>query len=81
MIERWILARLRHRLFYSLAKLNAAIHELFARLNQRATNPPARCHPRQPLEELDRPELNPLPSKPYVFTEWRAQSWHRLPCR
>src|SRR5947209_9872108 len=32
-IERWILARLRHQRFYSLAELNAAIGELLRRLN------------------------------------------------
>src|SRR6185312_13810443 len=32
-VERWILARLRHRRFYSLAELNAAISELLRRLN------------------------------------------------
>jgi transposase len=33
-VERWILARLRHRWFYSLAELNAAIGELLHRLNE-----------------------------------------------
>ncbi len=32
-VERWILARLRHRSFYSLAELNAAIADLLKRLN------------------------------------------------
>jgi len=32
-VERWILARLRHRRFYSLAELNGAIAELLKRLN------------------------------------------------
>ncbi|WP_293886079.1 IS21 family transposase, partial [Thiolapillus sp.] len=34
-VERWILARLRHRTFFSLAELNAAIAELLPQLNQR----------------------------------------------
>lgn len=33
-VERWILARLRHRRFYSLAELNAAIGELLHHLNE-----------------------------------------------
>jgi hypothetical protein len=32
-IERWLLGRLRHRRFYSLAELNAAIGELLRQLN------------------------------------------------
>jgi transposase len=35
-VERWILARLRNRRFFSLAELNAAIAELLLDLNQRA---------------------------------------------
>ena len=35
-VERWILAALRHRTFFSLAELNAAIAELVQRLNARA---------------------------------------------
>jgi hypothetical protein len=34
-LERWILARLRHRSFFSLAELNAAIAELLIALNER----------------------------------------------
>jgi transposase len=34
-VERWILARLRHRTFFSLAELNAAIAELLVELNER----------------------------------------------
>ena len=33
--QRWILAVLRHRTFYTLAELNAAIAELLAKLNER----------------------------------------------
>jgi transposase len=72
-IERWILARLRHRRFYSLAELNAAISELLTRLNdERPIRRLGRTR-RQLLEELDRPALQPLPSEPYVFAEWRVR--------
>lgn len=33
-VERWLLGRLRHRTFYSLAEVNAAIGELLTRLNE-----------------------------------------------
>jgi transposase len=35
-VERWILARLRDRQFFSLPELNAAIHSLLTELNERA---------------------------------------------
>src|SRR5262245_13398726 len=35
LVQRWILARLRNRTFFSLAELNAAIRELLVELNQR----------------------------------------------
>jgi transposase len=70
-IERWILARLRYRRFYSLAELNAAIGELLKRLNEERPIRRLGRTRRQLLEELDRPALKPLPSEPYVFAEWR----------
>jgi len=35
-VERWILARLRHETFFSVAEVNRAIAELLNELNQRA---------------------------------------------
>ena len=70
-VERWILAALRHRTFFSLVELNAAIAELLERLNTR----PFRKLPgsrRSQFELLDRPALRPLPDSPYVFAEWKA---------
>ena len=34
-VERWVLARLRHRRFFSLGELNAAVRELIDELNTR----------------------------------------------
>jgi transposase len=72
-VERWILARLRDRRFYSLAELNAAIGELLRRLNEERPIRRLGLTRRQLLEELDRPALKPLPSEPYVFAEWRVR--------
>lgn len=68
-VERWIVAALRHRTFFSLAEVNAAIGELLERLNTRRfrTLPGSR---RTLFETLDRPALRPLPATPYVFAEW-----------
>jgi transposase len=72
-IERWLLGRLRHRRFYSLAELNAVIADLVMRLNeQRGLRRLGRTR-RQLLEELDRPNLKPLPAEPYVLAEWRLR--------
>lgn len=72
-VERWILARLRNRQFYSLAELNAAIAELLRRLNEERPIRRLGVTRRQLLEELDRPALKPLPIEPYVFAEWRIR--------
>jgi transposase len=72
-VERWLIGRLRNRVFYGLAELNAAIGELLKHLNeQRAIRRLGRTR-RQLLEELDRPALKPLPVEPYVFAEWRLR--------
>jgi transposase len=71
-VERWILARLRHRRFTSLAELNAAIAELLKRLNEEKPLRRLGRTRRQLLEELDRPALKPLPIEPYVFAQWRV---------
>jgi transposase len=71
-VERWILARLRHQRFVSLAELNAAIRTLLDDLNAR----PMRhlgVSRRQLFEQLDRPALNPLPVEPYVYAKWRRR--------
>jgi transposase len=72
-VERWLLGRLRKRVFYSLAELNQAIGEMLHQLNEMRPIRRLGVTRRQLLEELDRPQLKPLPSEPYVFAEWRAR--------
>jgi len=69
-VERWILARLRNRQFFSLRQLNQAIAELLAKLNDKPFQklPGSR---KSAFESLDRPALDPLPSQPYQFAEWK----------
>jgi transposase len=68
-VERWILARLRHHTFYSLAEINAAIASLLIELNERRFQrlPYSR---RELFERLDRPAMRPLPEHPYEYAEW-----------
>ena len=69
-VERWILARLRHHTFFSLAALNSALRTLLDDLNQRPFKklPGTR---RSQFEALDQPALKPLPATPYEYSEWR----------
>jgi transposase len=69
-VERWILARLRNRQFFSLHQFNQAIAKLLEDLN----NKPFQKLPgsrKSAFESLDRPALNPLPAQPYQFAEWK----------
>mgnify|MGYP000846059042 FL=1 len=56
-VERWLIGRLRHRRFHSLAELNTAIGELLIRLNEERSIRRLGVTRRQLLEELDRPAL------------------------
>jgi len=80
-VQRWILARLRHRRFFSLCELNAAIRELTAQLNDRPMRGWGTTR-RALFEQIDRPALLPLPPAPYEYAEWkRVPRQPRLPCR
>jgi transposase len=68
--ERWILARLRHETFFSLAALNARIAELVIVLNARPMRR-YRASRRELFERLDQPALRPLPAAPFVYAEWK----------
>ena len=70
LVERWILAVLRHRSFFSLEELNREIARLLERLNARPFKklPGSR---REWFEKIERPALRPLPALPYEFAEWK----------
>ncbi len=68
--ERWILARLRHETFFTLAALNARIAELLAQLNARRCGDYGASR-RELFERLDRPALRPLPAEPFEYAEWK----------
>lgn len=65
-IERWIIARLRNRIFFSLVELNQAIRPLLKELNDREMEHLGKSR-RELFEELDQPALRPLPEKPYEY--------------
>ena len=69
-VERWILARLRHHTFFALAEVNTAIPPLLLALNARPFKKlPGSRH--SLFETLDRPALQPLPAQPYAYAEWK----------
>lgn len=69
-VERWILACLRNRSFFSLAELNTAIGELLTRLNLRPFKKLAGC--RETLfRSVDYPVMRALPVERHIFSEWK----------
>ena len=69
LVQRWILARLRHYTFFSLVDLNTEIQRLLIDFNHREFK--KRSGSRRSLyEQLDAPVLKPLPSSPYEYAEW-----------
>jgi transposase len=69
-VERWILAALRMRTFFSLVELNEAIAELLKRLNSR----PFKKLDGSRLswfEGIEKNALKPLPQARYVVAEWK----------
>jgi len=74
-VERTILAVLRHRQFFSLAELNRAIAELLIRLNLRPFKklPGSRM---SQFDAIDRPALKPLPTTPYEYADWKKARVH-----
>jgi transposase len=69
-VERWVLAPLRHRTFFSLAELNQELAVLRDRLNDTPFQklPGTR---RTLFETLERPALRPLPPQRYELAQWR----------
>jgi transposase len=65
-VERWVIAPLRKRTFFSLAEINQAIREQLDQLNNKVMLAVGRSR-RQEFEDIDRPNLRPLPEKPYEY--------------
>jgi transposase len=74
-VERWIMARLRHQTFFTLASLNQAIRVLLDDLNQRPFKklPGTRL---SQFEQLDKPALRALPAQPYQYADIKQARVH-----
>ncbi len=69
-VQMWILAVLRNRIFYSLAEANVAIRELLEVFNSRPFKK-IRGTRSELFEKIDKAALKPLPSQPYEYAEWK----------
>lgn len=67
-VERWILAPLRKRQFFSLHEANIAMKEMLEKLNQKPMQSSGKSR-REEFEEIDRPNLRPLPVRRYEYAE------------
>jgi len=69
LVERWILAALRNRTFFTVAELNEAIRELLIRLNNRKFR---KLDTTRAIlfEELERAALKPLPPDRFTPVDW-----------
>jgi transposase len=67
--ERWILAVLRNRTFYSLDELREAVRGLVEKLNDRPMRRLKKSR-RQLFEEMERTALMPLPTHAYELAFW-----------
>ena len=73
LVQRWILAVLRHHTFFSLAELNDSIRTQLERLNARPMQKLGVSR-RELYEKLDQPVLKSLPGNRYELSTWK-------PCR
>jgi transposase len=74
-VERWILARLRHQRFSSVHEVNLAIEPLLDQLNRRAFQklPGSRA---SAFAALDAPALQPLPAQRYELARFKTARVH-----
>jgi transposase len=69
-VQRWILARLRNEIFFSLESLNRRIRELLDDLNNRPMKKLGGISRRELFERVERPALRSLPSEAYEYADW-----------
>jgi transposase len=73
--QRFILASLRNRTFFSLAEANVAIRERLVLLNNRPFRKLPGCRQSR-FEEIDLPAMLPLPATPYQYAQWKKARVH-----
>jgi len=74
-IERQILASLRHMTFTSIGEINAAIAKRLIILNNQSFQK-MKTSRRELFETIDKPALKPLPPSRYQYAEWKRAKIH-----
>jgi transposase len=69
--QRWILASLRNRIFFSIAEANVAIRERLQWLNDRPFQKLDGSR-RTLFELLEKPAMRALPPRPYEYATWKT---------
>ena len=69
-VQRFVLAKLRNRRFFSLHELNAAIRQTVADRNAKIMRKLGVSRD-ELFAEIDRPALKALPTAPYQYAEWK----------
>lgn len=69
-VQRWVLARLRNRVFHHLSALNEAIAQCLHDLNRRQMRDYKKSR-FELYESSERAQLKPLPVDPFDVTEWK----------
>ena len=70
-VERQILAPLRDQSFRSFTALNRALKSGLEKLNGRTMRSYGLCR-RTLFEQIDQPDLNPLPSQSFEYAQWKT---------
>lgn len=74
-VERWVLAPLRNRTFFSMGELKQAFREQLDWYNNRPFQKLDGSR-KSLFEALDKPALKPLPASPYAFAQWKQAKVH-----
>jgi transposase len=74
-VERQILAPLRHMRFTSIGEINAEIHRRLRELNNQEFQK-MKTSRRELFESVDKPALKPLPPSRYQYAEWKKAKIH-----
>ena len=69
-VQRWILAKLRNKTFFSLGELNQAIRALLEPLNNRPMKKLNKSR-KELFLELDKPHASALPKHGYFYRHWK----------
>jgi transposase len=81
-VERWVIAPLRNHRFFSLYEVNLADAKQLEKLNNKMMRAVGRSR-KQEFEEIDKPNLRPLPKRRYEYAKWLdcwVVTWRHSSC-